>query len=285
MSLFRRKKKHAEAPADRSAGASVEPARDEPRGESTGPPAATPPAPGEAETPESEPGSVQPGNGPSPPRSGVRGVLRSTREALAPVEKKHIFVASFGLMGIMTAVVFLASALSFWWTSQPSFCGRCHVMATYIQAWERSAHQDVNCESCHLVPGFFGFIGGKIAGLQVVMNYIRGNYEDWSFNAAVPNVACIQCHEEILEKNLHGDETGITVSHSNIVELGGKCMNCHSTVAHGGAVPIGSETHPTMASCLRCHNDTTAPLDCALCHTGKQPLAEMPVEETAAGGT
>lgn len=280
MSLFRRKKKAAEPPAGEPAVASLG-SREDPEGEGAGSLEAPPPAEEEAQMPETEAGSAQPGSG-RPPRRGIRGALRSTREALAPVEKKHIFVASFGLMGIMTAVVFLLSAFSFWWTSQPSFCGRCHVMTPYIEAWGRSAHQDVNCESCHLTPGFFGFIGGKIAGLQVVMNYIRGNYEDWSFNAAVPNISCVQCHEEVLEKNLHDGGTGITVSHINIVELGGKCINCHSTVAHGGAIPIGSETHPTMATCLRCHNDTDAPLDCALCHTGKKPLAEMPDEETAA---
>ena len=233
-----------------------------------------PPVPGADDTgapPSEAPGSEDPSR-----RQGVVGGLRATREALAPVDKKHIVVASFGLMGIMAGVVFLFSAASFWWTSQPSFCGRCHVMTPYIQAWERSSHKDVSCESCHLTPGFFGFIGGKISGLQVVMNYIRGNYEDWSFNAAVSNVSCLQCHEEIMEKNIHDNESGITVSHLNIIGMGGKCLNCHSTVAHGEAVAIGAATHPTMATCLKCHNDQTAPLDCDLCHTGKQRVEETP---------
>ncbi len=232
--------------------------RPEPTGEIAGEGAAGPEPEAEASQDETEPS---------------RGLFGTTRAALAPIKKRHVFVASLGLMGISAAGVLLFSAVSFWWTSQPSFCNRCHVMKTYVAAWEQSPHRNVNCESCHLVPGFFGFLGGKIAGLQVVMNYIRGDYHDYSFNAAVSNASCLQCHDSILGGNVHDETTGITVSHKNIIEMGGKCLNCHSTVAHGSAVSVGSETHPTMATCLRCHDNTVAPLRCDLCHTGKQAPA------------
>lgn len=206
-----------------------------------------------------------------------KGPFASTRAALAPVQKRHVVIASLGLMGFTTAGVLLFSALSFWWTSQPSFCAKCHVMTPYVEAWKQSPHRDVKCESCHLTPGFFGFLGGKISGLQVVSNYIRGDYKDWSFNAAVSNAACLQCHEDILDRNIHGDAgaTAVVVSHRNIIEMGGKCMFCHSTVAHGSAVAVGSATHPTMSTCLRCHNNQTAPLECSLCH--ERPAGATPV--------
>lgn len=212
-----------------------------------------------------------------------KGPFASTRAALAPVKKRHVFVATVGLMGFTAVGMLLFAAVSFWWTSQPSFCGRCHVMEPYIAAWEQSSHADVNCEKCHLTPGFFGFVGGKIAGLQVVANYIRGDYEDWSFNAAVSNAACLQCHEEITETSIHNADTGILVSHKDILESGGKCLFCHSTVAHGSAVPAGSATHPTMSTCLTCHNDEIAPLDCNLCHVGKKPPEEMPTPSAPTG--
>jgi cytochrome c nitrite reductase small subunit len=212
------------------------------------------------------------------------GLISGTRAALAPVKKRHILIASVGIMGFLFAGTLLFAAVSFWWTSQPSFCGRCHVMEPYISAWEQSSHKDVNCESCHLTPGFFGFVGGKIAGLQVVANYIRGDYEDWSFNAAVSNASCLQCHEEILTANIHNSDTGVLVSHKDILETGGKCMFCHSTVAHGASVPVGSATHPTMTTCLTCHNDEIAPLDCDLCHVGKRPPpSAMPSGTTGDG--
>jgi nitrate/TMAO reductase-like tetraheme cytochrome c subunit len=201
------------------------------------------------------------------------------RAALAPVGARRVIMAGLGITGLLVVGMLLFSGFSFWWTSQPSFCNRCHVMKPYVAAWKESPHQDVNCESCHLTPGVFGFVGGKIAGLQVVMNYVRGEYEDYSFNAAVSNGSCLQCHGEIMERNIHRD--GIRVSHANIIGLGGKCLSCHSTVAHGEAVAVGSATHPTMTACLTCHNDEIAPLKCDLCHTGRSgPQPEASTEPT-----
>lgn len=202
-----------------------------------------------------------------------RGLLR--RLTPTPRERR-VFAVSAGLMGVATAGVLLFSAGSFWWTSQPSFCNRCHVMNKYVDSWAMSAHRDVNCEKCHLTPGLFGFLGGKIAGLQVVMNYIRGEYEDYSFSAAVSNASCLQCHDAVLQKNVHDADAGVIVSHKDIIETGGKCVACHSTVAHGDAIPVGSATHPSMQTCLTCHNNETAPLRCSLCHVGREPPSTPP---------
>lgn len=217
-------------------------------------------------------------------RAGVRETVRAVGRALAPFGKKRLVgvVAVVALTAVVGAMAF--TGFAFWWTSRPSFCGRCHPMKPFVAAWAESAHKKVNCESCHTTPGLFGFVGGKIAGLQVVANYIRGDYHDYSFNAAVSNGACLQCHDKVLEKNIH--TTGpvdAVVSHKNIVEAGGKCISCHSTVAHGEAVPPGSQTHPTMAQCLKCHNDKIAPLRCNLCHTGRSPTGARP--EARATGT
>jgi len=254
-----------------------------------GTPSATEPAASQRGA-EASSGSDHGGDEPAPDSieedAGQRtGLIADTREAMGSVRKRHLLVASLGLMGFSIIGVFVFSVASFWWTSQPSFCNRCHVMEPYVAEWERSSHRDVNCESCHLTPGFFGYIGGKISGLQVVANYIRGDYEDWSFNAAVANNACLRCHENILAGNIHDTDTGITVSHENIIGMGAKCVQCHSTVAHGSAVAVGSQTHPTMATCLTCHNDKIAPLQCDLCHTGRKPPSGTPPPATAPPGT
>lgn len=282
--IFRRRRRgdrptSDERPAQAGAGQVPSPDQGPPQAEET--PAAGPePSPaqpagsadtqGSAEAPPSAPSEGEGAAG-----SDLRGPFASTRAALAPVKKRHVLVASMGLVGIVAGGILVFSAISFWWTSQPSFCNRCHVMNKYVAAWQSSVHQDVNCEACHLTPGFFGFLGGKISGLQVVMNYIRGTYEDYSFNAAVTNAACLQCHDDILDGNIHDKASGITVSHRDIIDMGGKCMNCHSTVAHGSEVSFGSATHPTMETCLKCHNDNIAPLDCDLCHTGREGPSEQ----------
>jgi nitrate/TMAO reductase-like tetraheme cytochrome c subunit len=200
------------------------------------------------------------------------------------LDKRHVVALSGGLLGVTMVGVLLFSAGSFWWTSQPSFCNRCHVMNKYVDTWSASAHHDVTCERCHLSPGLFGFLGGKITGLQVVMNYIRGNYEDYSFNASVQNASCLECHSDLLARNFTDRKTGVTVSHLHIIQNGGKCMNCHSTVAHGSAVPPGSATFPTMDTCLKCHNGTIAPTDCDLCHRSGTPNGKPPVQPTSVPG-
>ena len=204
-------------------------------------------------------------------------MLRLVQRALAPLGKRRVLIVLGSTFAVAAFLAITAGGFAFWWTSQPSFCGRCHPMKPFVQAWEESSHKDVTCENCHTTPGLFGFVGGKVAGLQVVASYVSGDYEDWSFNAAVPNASCLQCHESILEKSIHTrGKVDALVSHSNIVQGGAKCIGCHSTVAHGSSVPIGSQTHATMASCMKCHNDKTAPLRCRLCHTGKDPSKIVP---------
>lgn len=216
----------------------------------------------------------------------TRGRDRTMDEAPAPEgapqaspeeeRRRRYIVLSTSMMGFVGGGILLLSVFSFWWTSQPQFCNRCHVMNEYVAAWERSPHRDVNCETCHTPPGLFGFLGGKIAGLQVVANYITGEFEDYSFNAAVPNASCLRCHEELLEEPYTSPETGVTVSHEHIIANGGKCMNCHSTVAHLETVPIGSATFPTMDTCMRCHNGKVAPSDCEICHRQGPPAPTPP---------
>lgn len=219
---------------------------------------------------------------------GLREDATVTPEGEGGGRQKRYIVLSAGMLGVVGGGLLLLSVFSFWWTSQPDFCNRCHVMNKYVAAWERSPHQDVNCETCHTAPGFFGFVGGKIAGLQVVANFIRGDFDDDSFNAAVPNASCLRCHEEILDEPFTTNpETQISVSHFHIMDNGGKCMNCHSTVAHLETVPLGSQTFPTMDTCMKCHNGEVAPTDCEICHRDGPPGPVPPTDvqgETAAGG-
>ena len=172
-------------------------------------------------------------------------------------------------MGFSVAGVFLFAAVSFWWTSQPSFCDRCHVMEPYVAEWKQSVHRDVNCENCHLTPGFFGYLGGKISGTpggrQLHPRRLRGLViQRGGLQRRLPAMSRI-----ILAGNIHDASTGITVSHENIIEMGAKCMQCHSTVAHGSAVAvgIGRPTRPwrraSHVTTTRSHRST-----CDLCHIG-----------------
>ena len=55
--------------------------------------------------------------------------------------------ASFLAMGLV-GLVFMVEV-----SSQPEFCGTCHVMDPYFQSWETSTHKEVACVDCHIPPG------------------------------------------------------------------------------------------------------------------------------------
>lgn len=226
------------------------------------------------------PASIEAESPPDAP-AGAEGTTEGGETVLEDAggrRRKRYIVLSAGMLGLIGGGILFLSVFSFWWTSQPDFCNRCHVMNKYVDAWSRSPHRDVNCETCHTQPGFFGFVGGKVAGLQVVANYIRGDFTDDSFNASVSNASCLRCHEEILEHLITDPETEITVSHEHIMDNGGKCMNCHSTVAHLETVSIGSATFPTMDTCMKCHNGDLAPTDCEICHRQGPPGPVPPTD-------
>lgn len=208
---------------------------------------------------------------------GVADSVRAVNRALFGVGRRRLLIGGAVMLSTPAILVGAMSGYGLWATSQPSFCGSCHVMEPYLQAWDASPHRDVNCESCHIPPGTAAFVGGKIAGLQVVINYWTGNYEeDRSFNAVVGNASCLRCHEEVLEGTVTGED-GLRVSHRGIVAEGGKCITCHSTVAHESAMKAGARTYPQMQTCFRCHDGTTASAGCTTCHE--------PRKTTTSGGT
>jgi hypothetical protein len=66
-------------------------------------------------------------------------------------------------------------------------------------------------------------------------------------------------------------------------------MRCHSTQAHGNAVPEGSRTYPSMDQCLICHNNQykdpqgqVATAQCDLCHT-KRDYGAQPASHAESG--
>ena len=233
-----------------------------------------------APAPDPEPGpetgvATSEDGGATPPEAptGVRATIRAVRVALRPIGRRRLVKAILAITGIGVFGLVVFGGFGMWWTSQPSFCGRCHVMEKYVDAWDVSTHKDVNCESCHVPTGAFGFLGGKITSLQVVLNFALGHYEDTSFNASVPNSNCLKCHGDVLEGDVETDK--IRVRHSEIIGAGAKCMLCHSAVAHGSAVPVGSHTVPEMDTCFKCHDNQVAPLKCNLCHV-TPPIATEP---------
>ena len=182
---------------------------------------------------------------------------------------------------ILLTVVVLGIGVAFAASSTPQFCGSCKSHVPYVDEYEKSVHRQVNCEQCHTKPGPFFFLTAKLEALQQPIAQITGDYEK-PILGFVLNQSCRRCHTNAtLFKPV--SKGGIRVQHKHLIEAGFLCMRCHSTVAHGTAVPVGSRTYPVMEQCLICHNNkytapdgTVATSRCDLCHA-KRDYGAKPV--------
>jgi nitrate/TMAO reductase-like tetraheme cytochrome c subunit len=176
------------------------------------------------------------------------------------------------IAAILLTVVVVGVGVALAATSTPQFCALCKSHVPYVDQWRASAHDGVNCEQCHSKPGPFFFLTAKLEALQQPIAQITGDYEKPILGFAL-NQSCRRCHNNDLL--FHPvSKNGIRVQHKHLIAAGFLCMRCHSTQAHGDAVPEGSRTYPSMDQCLICHNNQyrapngqVATSRCDLCHT------------------
>jgi nitrate/TMAO reductase-like tetraheme cytochrome c subunit len=177
-----------------------------------------------------------------------------------------LFAAGFGL---------LATLLTVEATSQPEFCGSCHIMEPYYQSWLTSSHKEVACVDCHIPPGIYSEIEKKKEAISMVASYFTGTYgtNPW---AEVDDAACLQCHQRRL---LAGKETykGVVFDHEpHLSELRRekklRCTSCHSQIVQGSHISVETST------CVLCHfkdqpsGQGTA--RCTLCHAVPEKVIE-----------
>ena len=177
-----------------------------------------------------------------------------------------LFLAGSGLLAAIAAVEA---------TSQPKFCGSCHIMEPYYQSWLTSSHKDVACVDCHIPPGIYSEIEKKKEAISMVASYFTGTYgtNPW---AEVDDAACLQCHQRRL---LAGKEVfkGVVFDHEpHLSELRRekklRCTSCHSQIVQGSHISVETST------CVLCHfKDQPAgqgTARCTLCHAVPEQVVE-----------
>jgi nitrate/TMAO reductase-like tetraheme cytochrome c subunit len=176
------------------------------------------------------------------------------------------------IAAIVLTVVVVGIGVALAATSTPQFCATCKSHVPYVDAYRESAHRNVNCEQCHSKPGPFFFLTAKLQALQQPIQQLTGNYQK-PILGSVLNQSCRRCHNNDLLYH-PVSKNGIRVQHKHLIEAGFLCIRCHSTQAHGDAIPPGSRTYPSMDQCLLCHNNhykdaqgQVATARCDLCHT------------------
>ncbi len=198
---------------------------------------------------------------PAPRRPATLGLVRVPAIAL--------------VVGLLIGVGLVALGTAVEVSSQPAFCGSCHIMNPYYESWKTSSHSNIACVDCHIPPGPGAAIRKKYEALSMVTSYFTGTYgtNPW---AEIDDAACLKCHERRLlaGRELFGDVLFDHTAHLSGMRRGKdlRCTSCHSQIVQGSHIAV------TESTCLLCHfKDQTAGeglARCTLCHTVPDAVIE-----------
>ncbi|MFQ6618791.1 MAG: c-type cytochrome, partial [Fidelibacterota bacterium] len=170
-----------------------------------------------------------------------------------------------GILGfILIATPFLIW-LPRYTTSNPEYCLSCHGQGDIpnrgIESKVHPSFSEVTCTQCHAKPG------------QIVYEGYRKGFMSEP-ERVTPN--CINCHDDIKYKNdiqeFKFNVMNIKIPHKLHIEMGAKCLDCHSNIAHDLKQP--QTNRPRMEYCSQCHAAVTE--SCIKCHGEKIPPGPIP---------
>lgn len=184
------------------------------------------------------------------------------------IMKKIILIVLILVIFIVVAAI----GASEWYTSQPDFCGSCHIMKKAYKSWGDSKHRDVKCVECHYAPGEAHAIKAKFKGLGQLFTYIATEEEEVRKPTRINDLSCMtsKCHpEQTLKEDKVIFKEKIFYIHKTHFDktIEGQQLHCDTCHQH-----IASDQHfqvPKMA-CFLCHfknsefNEGRA--KCSLCH-------------------
>lgn len=160
----------------------------------------------------------------------------------------------------------------------PQACGGCHSMQPQVKTWQVTAHNNVDCETCHTDLSMAAFKFREKTGRY------RLPIESDKF---MKDDVCLQCHNPRRIVTPPGD---LVIPHDLHMDKGVDCIDCHEAVVHADVneMIVNEGTDPEeftlkmaqdltehgnrvpMDTCMTCHNGAKAPRTCNSCHTNKQ---------------
>ena len=152
--------------------------------------------------------------------------------------------------GAILTIILLFSFMKV--TSKPGFCGSCHLMRPYIEAWKTSTHRNVDCMQCHARAGLTGYLETKFTAVSMLANYFTGIYKRSKPWAEIEDKNCLGCHQTRLldgrieyVKGVHFDHTPHLTEERRGRKL--RCTSCHSQIVQGEHISV------TTSTCFLCH--------------------------------
>jgi len=224
-------------------------------------------------------------------QAAVSLVVRRVKLPLLPVRPPVWLLVLVGI-----PLVLFGSVSAMVATSQPIFCGSCHEMGLHYATWRQSAHHEVGCEECHMMPGAMNMFRSKLGALRLVKRHAAGDVRTTAIQGHVPDVNCRRCHQQTPKLLTYH---GLKITHREHWDMGVACTYCHDRVVHGPkwlytavtseqkvalARNIAPKHTPTMETCFKCHDGRRAPQECSTCHVTlgvRKPTAFDPAWVTA----
>jgi nitrate/TMAO reductase-like tetraheme cytochrome c subunit len=188
----------------------------------------------------------------------------SARRRLSRTAKVAVPIAILGIILLVVGTVGFVEV-----SSQPWFCGSCHIMKPYHASWENSTHRDVSCIKCHIAPGIKAEAMTKIQAANMVVKDLTGTVETRPW-AKVDDESCLRsgCHStrliqgEVEYKGVRFNHTAHLGQVRRGIQL--HCTSCHSQIVQGSHIAVTENT------CMLCHFKGRPPdkpvATCTGCH-------------------
>lgn len=180
-----------------------------------------------------------------------------------PPARRSPFGALVRRSGIWVAAALVATALVIGYVSSGTagFClGACHSNDAVAALHSADPHSQVDCVRCHEDPLPLGLPSTVVVRSAHLL-------ERWvpslrTYAGPVPASRCVACHDNIAAGLAVSDSSGVRMDHSQPIEAGMSCDDCHLHAGHHAASDL-----PRMSTCLGCHDGSKAPSRCSSCHT------------------
>jgi len=144
-----------------------------------------------------------------------------------------------------------------------SGCTWCHVPAQAVmEASSSGSHPDVACLGCHRTQGSLSLLELNVRAVRNLVVQVSPLADPDPSRSFVPSGTCLGCHESQITERL-AIANDVRMRHSDVLEAGIPCADCHVRELHGQSPVLPALTH---GSCSDCHNGKTAGTACEVCH-------------------
>jgi len=176
--------------------------------------------------------------------------------------------------GVLLAVV--GASYSYTGPARAPYCGRCHEIRSTIEAWRRSSHRNVACESCH-GSAFTFDLRFHLKNLGRVVHHAGGRVPGairlGPGDVVAMQERCRACHAREFadwQAGPHGAtyaDIFLDKAHNERVALMDDCLRCHGMFVDGGIAEVVAPLGRTGPWRLRDAALAAAPvMPCLTCH-------------------